>query len=157
LLYFFSFFSFSVAQTSIGTKRKHKTPQSSSATIASRKSPRGVSKKLGRSPLSRVDDGNEAAHNVQSGSTAVPASPVENVHLEVSLYALFQFIIASYAFVSNHASEYELDLFYFFQEGEANIASGAVPLAATVEVGKTTSGAATASYVGTNENPIGLY
>jgi hypothetical protein len=66
------FFSFAVAHTKIGGKRNQKTPQSSSPAIVSRKSPRGVSKKLGRSPLSRVDDGNDGVKNAQSASRAVP-------------------------------------------------------------------------------------
>jgi hypothetical protein len=67
MLYVFPIFlSFVVAHTKIGGKRNQKTPQSSNPAIVSRKSPRGVSKKLGRSSLSHVDDGNDGVKNAQS-------------------------------------------------------------------------------------------
>jgi hypothetical protein len=84
------FFSFAVAHTKIGGKRNQKTPQSSSPAIVSRKSPRGVSKKLGRSPLSRVDDGNEGTKDtpvlVEEGPVLAskPTTKRRKVKIEVT-------------------------------------------------------------------------
>jgi hypothetical protein len=89
-MFFLYFFSFAVAHTKIGGKRNQKTPQSSSPAIVSRKSPRGVSKKLGRSPLSRVDDGNEGTKDtpvlVEEGPVLAskPTTKRRKVKIEVT-------------------------------------------------------------------------